>query len=117
MYQFSVTSLTKNAIEAEILTGCAEGEKIFLSKIPLYPNDFPVEFRRVQFPIKVCFAMTINKAQGQTLTYCGVDLLLDNCFSHGQSYVAFSRVGRPDHLYVYAPQNKTLNVVCQEVLT
>ncbi|XP_060855199.1 ATP-dependent DNA helicase pif1-like [Metopolophium dirhodum] len=111
-----VTSLTKNVIEAEILTGCAKGEKIFLPKIPLYPNDFPVKFRRVQFPIKVCFAMTINKAQGQTLTYCGVDLE-NNCFSHGQLYVAFSRVGRPDHLYVYAPQNKTLNVVYQEVLT
>jgi len=54
--------------------------------------------------------MTINKAQGQTLTYCGVDLE-NNCFSHGQLYVAFSRVERPDHLYVYAPLNKTLNVV------
>ncbi|XP_060876608.1 ATP-dependent DNA helicase PIF6-like [Metopolophium dirhodum] len=104
-----VTSLTKNVIEADILTGCAKGEKIFLPKIPLYPNDFPVKFGRVQFPIKVCFAMTINKAQGQTLTYCGVDLE-NKCFSHRQLYVAFSRVGRPDHLYVYAPQNKTLNV-------
>ncbi|XP_022181441.1 uncharacterized protein LOC111042822 [Myzus persicae] len=61
-----VTSLTKNVIEAEILTGCAKGEKIFLPKILLYPNNFPVKFRRVQFPIKVCFAMTINKTQGQT---------------------------------------------------
>jgi len=50
--------------------------------------------------------MTINKAQGQTLTYCGVDLE-NNCFSHWHLYVAFSRVGRTDHLYVYAPQNKT----------
>ncbi|XP_022160025.1 uncharacterized protein LOC111026279 [Myzus persicae] len=111
-----VTSLTKNVIEAKILTRCAKGEKIFLPKIPLYPNDFPVKFRRVQFPIKVCFAMTRNKAQGQTLIYCGVDLE-NNCFSHGQLYVVFSRVGRPDHLYVYAPQNKTLNMVYQEVLT
>jgi ATP-dependent DNA helicase PIF1 len=104
------TSLTKNIIEAEILTGCAKSEKVFLPKIPLYTNDFPVKFRRIQFPIKVCFAMTINKDQGQTLTYCGVDLE-NNCFSHGLLYVALSRVGRPDHLYVYAPQNKTRNVV------
>ena len=60
--------------------------------------------------------MTINKAHGQTLTYCGVDLE-NNCFSHGKLYVALSRVGRPDHLYVYAPQNKTQNVMYQEVLT
>jgi ATP-dependent DNA helicase PIF1 len=56
-----VISLTKIIIETDILTGCAKGEKIFLPKIPLYPNDFPVKFRRVQFPIKVCFAMTKNK--------------------------------------------------------
>jgi len=50
-----VTSLTKHVIEAVILTGCAKGEKIFLPKIPLYPKDIRVEFRRIQFPIKVCF--------------------------------------------------------------
>ncbi|XP_025413658.1 uncharacterized protein LOC112685849 [Sipha flava] len=111
-----VISLTKNIIEVEILTGCAKEEKILLPKIPLYPNDFPVKLRRIQFPIKVYFAMTINKAQGLTLTYCGVDLE-NNCFSHGQLYVTLSRVGRPDHLYVYAPQNKIRNVVYQEVLT
>lgn len=71
------TPLTEIVIEAEILIGCAKGEKIFLSKISLYPNDFPVQFKRVQFP------MIINKAQGQTLTYCIVDLE-NNCFSNGQ---------------------------------
>jgi hypothetical protein len=62
----SVTLLLQKMylIEADILTGCAKGEKIFLPKILLYPNDFPVKFRRVQFPIKVCFATIINKAQG-----------------------------------------------------
>jgi hypothetical protein len=60
--------------------------------------------------------MTINKAQSQTLIYCGV-YLENNCFSHGQLYVPLSRVGRPDHLYVFAPQNKTQNVVYREVLT
>lgn len=75
------------------------GEKIFLSKIPLYSNDFPVKFRRVQFPIKVCSVMTIKKARGYTLTYCVVDLE-NNCLSHGQLHVAFSRVGRSDHLYI-----------------
>jgi len=82
------------------LTKCARGEKIFLPKIPKYPNEFPVQFRRVQrvqFLIKVYFAMIINKAQGQTLIYVGIDLE-NNCFSHGQLYMAFSKVGKPDHL-------------------
>lgn len=42
-----VTSLTKNLIEVEILIRCAVREKIFLPKIPLYPNDFPTQFRKV----------------------------------------------------------------------
>ncbi|KAF0752178.1 ATP-dependent DNA helicase [Aphis craccivora] len=35
LYRLRVTSLPKYLIEAEILTGCAKGEKIFLPKTPL----------------------------------------------------------------------------------
>jgi len=46
---------------------------------------------------RAAFAMTINKAQGQTLQRVGI--YLDTpCFSHGQLYVAASRVGKRDHL-------------------
>ena len=41
--------------------------------------------------------MTINKAQGQTLQRVGV-YLSEACFSHGQFYVAASRVGLPTHI-------------------
>lgn len=74
-----------------MLTGCALGDKLFLPKILLYPNDFPVQFKMGQFPIKVCLA--INKAEGQTSAHCGVDLE-SNYFSRRQLYVAFSSVGR-----------------------
>lgn len=53
--------------------------------------------------------MQCNDNNDQTLTYCGV-YLENNWFSYGQLYifyVAFSRVGRLDHLYIYASQNKT----------
>lgn len=67
--------VTANLIEAEILTGCAVGEKIFFTKVPLFPNNFLIKFTMVQFPLKDCFVMTINKVQGlQTLTHCGVNL-------------------------------------------
>ena len=41
--------------------------------------------------------MTINKAQGQTLQRVGV-YLPDPCFTHGQLYVAASRVGLPSRI-------------------
>lgn len=51
---------------------------------------YPVEFTRHQFPIRLCFGMTINKAQGQTLDTVGI-IFTQPVFSHGQLYVALSR--------------------------
>ena len=46
---------------------------------------------RRQFPLRLCYAMTIDKSQGQTLQRVGLDLR-EHAFSHGQIYVAYSRV-------------------------
>ena len=44
-------------------------------------------------------------------------LYLENeCFSHGQFYVGVSRVGSQKNLKIYAPENKTVNIVYQEIL-
>ena len=51
---------------------------------------FPFKFKRTQFPIRVSFAMTVNKAQGQTIPHVGI-YLPNPVFSHGQLYVALSR--------------------------
>ncbi|XP_074114110.1 ATP-dependent DNA helicase pif1-like [Cotesia typhae] len=88
--RLQVKTLRKNLIEATIFTGKYEGENVFIPRIPLIPSDYHFKFKRLQFPVRVCFAMTINKAQGQSLNLAGVDLQ-SNCFSHGQFYVACSR--------------------------
>jgi hypothetical protein len=60
----TVKSCMPHVIEATILTGCAKDEDIFISRIPMVPNDMPFEFKRLQFPVYRAFALSINKAQG-----------------------------------------------------
>ncbi|XP_036339810.1 uncharacterized protein LOC118749148 [Rhagoletis pomonella] len=105
-----IKKLMKNIIEATILNGKFQGENVLLPRIPIIPTDVPVEFKRVQFPIRLAFAMTINKSQGQTMSVCGLDLGTA-CFSHGQLYVACSRVGKPSSLFVLAKDGLTKNIV------
>ena len=99
-----------HVIEATIMTGCAKGEDIFIPRIPMIPTDMPFEFKRLQFPVRLAFAMSINKAQGQSLKVAGINLETP-CYSHGQLYVACLRVGTGKNLYVFAPDAKTKNVV------
>jgi len=45
-------------------------------------SGMPFKFQRRQFPISLCFAMTINKIQGQTLNKVGL-YLPRPMFTHG----------------------------------
>jgi len=49
-----------------------------------------MEFKRLQFPVRLAFTMSINKTQVQPFKVTGVDLT-EPCFSHGQLYVVLSR--------------------------
>ena len=50
-------------------------------------GELPFILTRKQFPVRLYFAMTINKAQGQSLKYVSIDLRQPP-FMHGQLYVA-----------------------------
>lgn len=108
--RLAVKRMMNNVIEATILNGKFKGEHVLLPRIPMIPTDMPFDFKRLQFPIRLVFAITINKAQGQSLQVCGLNLE-NPCYSHGQLYVACSRVGKPADLFIYAPDGQTKNIV------
>ncbi len=71
-----------------------------------------------QFPVKLAFAMMINKAQEQSLEVVEVDLR-EAVFTHGQLYVALSRamsVAGVRILMKLDAQRLTENIVFPEVL-
>jgi ATP-dependent DNA helicase PIF1 len=72
----------KNLIEAEILTGSASGQIVYIPRIPMIKNEYAFKFKRVQFPINFCFAMSIDKAQGQIMKITGIDIS-SSCYTHG----------------------------------
>ena len=122
-----VKSLMRNLIEATIETGAFAGSVVCIPKIKLFSAETDaMQFQRIQFPIRLAFAMTINIAQGQTLDRAGL-YLPKPVFSHGQLYVALSRVrqkesikiliGKSSSIPAQYAKNHTRNVVYKEVFT
>ncbi|XP_073152408.1 uncharacterized protein [Henckelia pumila] len=86
-------TLGRNFIDAEIITGPHKGMRYFLHRMPLKSEEtsgLPFELTRRQFPIRLSFALTINKSQGQTIPNIKI-FLRNHVFSHDQLYVALSR--------------------------
>jgi hypothetical protein len=114
-----VKKITKHIVHARILTGDYKGNECLIPRIVLFTLecDLPFILSRRQFPVRPCFAMTVNKSQGQSLETVGIDLR-NPAFSHGQLYVALSRVMDVRRLTVLLPDDRltTDNIVFPEVL-
>lgn len=93
--RMKVKQMKNNVIVCEVLFGECIGEDVLLPRIIIETMDgnLPFTLRRRQFPIKLAFAMTANKSQGQTFETIGINLK-EPFFTHGQLYVAMSRVRR-----------------------
>ncbi|CAF4526449.1 unnamed protein product [Rotaria magnacalcarata] len=116
--------LHNHTVDCEVATGSNKGNRTLIPRISLIPSDTFLSFklRGHQFSIRLSFAMTINKLQGQTFNRLGL-LLPRPVFSHGQLYVAFSRVRSVGFIRLQlieekknSKTKKTRNIVFHEVL-
>lgn len=117
-----ITKCLKYCVECEVICGSFIGMRHFIPRMELCPSDtrLPYKLIRKQMPLQICYAMTINKAQGQSLEKVGL-FLPKTVFTHGKFYVAISRVTSPQGLKIFIddetgqPTNVTQNVVYKEI--
>jgi ATP-dependent DNA helicase PIF1 len=116
-----LTRCRNRVLEVELITGSHAGQKVFIPRTSNMPTEDQVAFKfnRRQFPIRVCFAMTINKSQGQSVKHVGLNLTAP-AFTHGQFYVAISRVTSVSNIKMIWVEKereaKSKNIVYREVL-
>ena len=122
--RYAIRALHRHVIVAVVATGTHAGKEIYLPRIPFVPivSHYPFQMKRKQFPVCAAFGVTCNKRQGQTFHTVGI-YLHRPLFSHGQLYVALSRVVAQDRLKVLFRKQThdhgmhyTDNVVYPEIL-
>ncbi|XP_052206882.1 uncharacterized protein LOC127811215 [Diospyros lotus] len=115
-----VTRCNTRIIEDQILTGEKFSNLAFIPRISLAPSssEMPFQMTRRQFPVRLAYALTINKSQRQFVKSVGVDLRIP-VFSNWQLYVALSRCTSVDRISILIPKDcldSTTNIVYPEVL-
>jgi hypothetical protein len=116
-----IVAIGTRHIQCRVLTGKATGSIEYLLKnaftITPEASGLPFTVLRRQYPIIPAYCLTVHKAQGQTINKCGL-IFESDPYTHGQLYVALSRVSSWDSLYVkmHAEQTEVRNVVLQHLL-
>jgi len=115
-----VLGIRRTCLQVAIIGRKMDGKICLLPRIKLTTtdDDLPFTLQPIQFSVRLCFATIVNKSQGQSLEQVGVDLRT-SAFTHGQLYVALSRVTSLDGLTLLPSQNTpnyTDNILYPDVL-
>ena len=76
-------------------------DKLCVIKKHMWQKELPEKelIAMEQYPVNLCYSITIHKSQGQTLTQASM-VLNKNVWEKGQGYVALSRLQSLDGLYL-----------------
>ena len=118
-----IIRLGRRCIETRILSGSFYGQLRLIPRIKLTSTDgeLPFIISRRQFLIRLCFAITVNKSQGQSFNFVGVNLRI-LVFTYRQLYIVLLRVTDIRGLSLLLPQGgdtataTTTNIIYPEVL-
>ena len=69
-----------------------------------------------QYPLKLAYAITVHKSQGQTFDHATIDYQKSGAFAPGQTYVALSRCRRLDDICLIKPLQKRDIIVNHEAM-
>ena len=105
----------------KIVTGDRKGTVVDMHRIQLNTSTghshLPFVLYRRQFPVRLAYALTINKSQGQTFERVGI-YIQRPIFAHGQLYVALSRcVSRENIKICITKEKKIRNIVYKEIIS
>ena len=69
-----LTRCSNRVLEVRLLTGQHAGKTVFIPRVYNQPTEDQslFKFNRKHFPVRLCFSMTINKSQDQTVKHVGL---------------------------------------------
>ena len=101
---------TRFLCSVKLLNGPGKGSIVCLPRTTFYvtseESGLPFSFKRRQFPLTPAYCLSVHKSQGQSLKLVGLVGDAD-AFSHGQVFVALSRVGSWDQFVFFSPRSET----------